>query len=495
MKSSPSLLFTTFYALGTTVVSGVNQDDKPNIILIVADDQGWGDMGYYGHPIIQTPNLDEMANAGIRFDRFYAAAPVSSPTRGSIMTGRHPNRFECFTWGHALRPQEVTIAERLQEAGYSTGHFGKWHLGTIYKESPVNPGNSGFHAWLSSPNFFENDPMMSREGEAVQLKGESSMVTVQSAVDFIEAHAGADPFFAYICFGSPHQPHIAKEHDRMSYLYLDDSFQQYYGELTGMDRAIGVLRNKLRQLGIDQNTIVWFVSDNGGLRDSSKDPDSGERRYLSSTGGRAYKGSIYEGGLRVPAIVEWPALITEPSVTHLPASTSDIYPTLLELIGFTGNISYPLDGVSLMPMIKGETGKREKPIAFWSYPEKGIPVSSEKIMMALKEMQEKGLEITDPALLLSDAGQIANHYGEEDLKGHAAWLEWPFKLHRIAGKENTVYELYNLEEDPWEEYDLSADETHVMESMSKSLLHWMRSVINSMNGKDYKKHKVESTPI
>jgi len=167
MKSSPSLLFTTFYALGTTVVSGVNQDDKPNIILIVADDQGWGDMGYYGHPIIQTPNLDEMANAGIRFDRFYAAAPVSSPTRGSIMTGRHPNRFECFTWGHALRPQEVTIAERLQEAGYSTGHFGKWHLGTIYKESPVNPGNSGFDAWLSSPNFFENDPMMSREGEAL----------------------------------------------------------------------------------------------------------------------------------------------------------------------------------------------------------------------------------------------------------------------------------------------------------------------------------------
>src|SRR5690554_8166053 len=96
MKSYPSLLLTTFYALGTTVVSGVTQDDKPNIILIVADDQGWGDMGYYGHPIIQTPNLDEMAKSGIRFDRFYAAAPVSSPTRGSIMTGRHPNRFECF---------------------------------------------------------------------------------------------------------------------------------------------------------------------------------------------------------------------------------------------------------------------------------------------------------------------------------------------------------------------------------------------------------------
>ncbi|MGB1126688.1 MAG: sulfatase family protein, partial [Phycisphaeraceae bacterium] len=114
--------------------------DKPNILLIMADDQGWGDTAYNGHPILKTPNLDAMAEAGLRMDRFYAAAPVCTPTRASVMTGRHPNRMGAFKWGHTLRPQEITIAEALKTAGYKTGHFGKWHLGSVRKGSPVNPG-------------------------------------------------------------------------------------------------------------------------------------------------------------------------------------------------------------------------------------------------------------------------------------------------------------------------------------------------------------------
>ncbi|MHC4308498.1 MAG: sulfatase-like hydrolase/transferase, partial [Planctomycetota bacterium] len=144
---------------------------KPNIILCMADDQGWGDMAYNGHPVLKTPNFDAMAAAALRFDRFYAAAPVCSPTRGSVMTGRHPNRFGCFKWGHTLRPQEVTIPEALKKAGYVTGHFGKWHLGSVRKVCPVNPGASGFDEWLSAPNFFDNDPILSREGVAVQTQG------------------------------------------------------------------------------------------------------------------------------------------------------------------------------------------------------------------------------------------------------------------------------------------------------------------------------------
>jgi arylsulfatase A-like enzyme len=115
---------------------------KPNIVLVMADDQGWGDMAYNGHPALKTPNFDEMARTGLRFDRFYAAAPVCTPTRGSVMTGRHPNRFGCFKWGHSLRPQEVTIAEALQIGGYTTGHFGKWHLGSVSKAAG-NPGAAG----------------------------------------------------------------------------------------------------------------------------------------------------------------------------------------------------------------------------------------------------------------------------------------------------------------------------------------------------------------
>ncbi|MCR4414502.1 MAG: sulfatase-like hydrolase/transferase, partial [Thermoguttaceae bacterium] len=148
-----------------------------------ADDQGWGDMAYQGHPVLKTPVFDEMARTGLRFDRFYAAAPVCSPTRGSVLTGRTPNRFGCFQWGYTLRPQEVTVAEVLRAAGYATGHFGKWHLGSLRADSPVSPGQSGFERWFSSPNFFEIDPWMARDGKAVRVRGEGSEVTVAAALE------------------------------------------------------------------------------------------------------------------------------------------------------------------------------------------------------------------------------------------------------------------------------------------------------------------------
>ncbi|RPH37444.1 MAG: N-acetylgalactosamine 6-sulfate sulfatase, partial [Planctomycetota bacterium] len=160
-------------------------DSRPNVILVMADDQGWGDVGYHGHPALKTPNLDAMAAEGLRFDRFYAQSPVCSPTRGSVLTGRHPNRFGCFSWGHALRPQEATIAETLKAAGYATGHFGKWHLGSVRAGSPVSPGASGFDRWLSAENFYDTGAILSREGKAVQTKGESSMIAADAAIEFM----------------------------------------------------------------------------------------------------------------------------------------------------------------------------------------------------------------------------------------------------------------------------------------------------------------------
>ena len=122
---------------------------KPNIVLVMADDQGWGDMAYNGHPTLKTPHFDKAAAAGLRFDRFYAAAPVCSPTRASVMTGRHPNRMGVFKWGYPMRPQEITVAEALKTAGYATAHFGKWHLGSVRNSSPAHPGHNGFDEWLS----------------------------------------------------------------------------------------------------------------------------------------------------------------------------------------------------------------------------------------------------------------------------------------------------------------------------------------------------------
>ena len=150
-----------------TRLDGAESPPPPNIILLMGDDHGWEEVGYNGHPYLKTPFLDEMAASGLRLDSFYAQ-PVCSPTRGNVLTGRHPNRYGTFTPGCSLRPEEITVAHLLSKAGYRTGHFGKWHVGPVKKESPTNPGAMGFDEWLSHDNFFEMDPVLSRNGGSAQ---------------------------------------------------------------------------------------------------------------------------------------------------------------------------------------------------------------------------------------------------------------------------------------------------------------------------------------
>lgn len=448
---------------------------KPNIILCMADDQGWGDMAYNGHPVLQTPNFDEMAATGLRFDRFYAAAPVCSPTRGSVMTGRNPNRFGCFQWGRTLRPQEITIAEALKTAGYVTGHFGKWHLGSVQNGSPVNPGASGFDEWFSAPNFFDNDPILSRRGNAVPTKGESSMVTVDAALEFIRKHADSpQPFLAVVWFGSPHGPHRAIDKDREPYHDQKEKLQHFYGEITGMDRAFGKLRDGIRNMGIHENTILWYCSDNGGL------PGVG------STGGRGHKGQIYEGGLRVPAIIEWPEKIKEHRVTNLPSNTCDIYPTLLNIAGVQLEHQLPLDGIDLSPLIAGNMDSRSKPMGFWDHTEGGISTPSHRWMSELLEAQKQGSQISNIKRLRLESVSPDKKYPLDSFPGHAAWLDWPWKLHRIQNKKGTVkYELYNLSEDPGEKNDVLENQSQRAEKMKSELEAWQVSVVKSLNGEDY----------
>lgn len=459
-------------ALPLTTHSAYADADRPNIILCMADDQGWGDTAYNGHPLLKTPNLDAMAAANLRFDHFYAAAPVCSPTRASVMTGRHPNRSAVFSWGRPLRPQEITIAERLKAAGYTTGHFGKWHLGSVIEGSPVNPSAQGFDSWLSAPNFYDNDPILSREGRAVQTQGESSMVAMDAAIDFIrEQSADKKPFLAVVWFGSPHGPHAAAEEDRA--LYEGEKNADWMGEITGIDRAMGKLRAELRDLGITENTLVWYTSDNGGLK-------------VESSGGRGKKGQIYEGGLRVPAIIEWPAKIKEPRISNRPSNTADIYPTLLELLGIEPEDQPVLDGVSLADTIDGTSDEREHPMGFWHFGVGGISTPSAVWMAELLEAQQQGKPYGDDARLFMDAGEIKTSYPAETFQGHAAWLDYPWKLHRIAQKKgDDKFELYNLASDPMETTDLSADEPERVRQMAEQLDAWRKSVIDSLNGEDY----------
>lgn len=458
--------------------AGTPKAKRPNIILCMADDQGWGDMGYNGHSVLKTPNLDEMAAESLRFDRFYAAAPVCSPTRGSVLTGRHPNRFGCFTWGGTLRPQEITIAELLKQVGYATGHFGKWHLGSVLKNSPLNPGSSGFDEWVSAPNYFDNDPILSKKGTAVQYTGESSMVTVDAALEFIRKNAKSpQPFLAVIWFGSPHNPHIASEQEKALYKNQRDKLQNFYGEITGIDCAIGKLRRELRTLDIHQNTMLWYCSDNGGLK-------------VSRTGGRGHKAQIYEGGLRVPALLEWPEHISSSRNTYVPCNTSDIYPTLMELTDAKPKKKLPLDGISLVPLIDNKMNVRPKPIGFWNYPAQGLVMSSKDEMSELLIAQKASKDVDDLSAI-SNAVTISKKYSDDSFPGHAAWLDWPFKFHRIETEQGIKMELYDLANDSMESNNLSQLQPDKTKKMKSELEKWMKSVVRSLNGEDYKAYKPE----
>lgn len=445
--------------------------EKPNIILCMADDQGYGDVGYYGDKRPKTPILDEMSRSGLRFDRFYAAAPVCSPTRGSVLTGRHPNRFACFSWGHTLRPQEITIAEALKQAGYTTGHFGKWHLGSVEATSPVCPGNSGFDEWFSSPNFYENSPLFSHNGKVVETNGESSMVTVEKALGFIRsAQEKESPFLAVIWFGNPHSPHEATEELTALYPDLPPKLQHYFGEITGIDQAMGHLRKELRELGIADNTLLWYTSDNGGQKPGLVGDLKG------------YKGSLWEGGLRVPTIIEWPARITKPKTTTLPSGTVDIYPTVLDAAGVTIPKQPPLDGQSLLPLIDDDLKQRAAGLGFWVIPAKGRPRHSHRMLVELRNRQEEPTTIPD-----ADADKLVPlDFPEDNPPGDAAWIDADYKLHRRFAKRNQVeYLLYNLKQDVAETNNLAESEPERVARMRTALEAWQKSVIESLKGKDY----------
>jgi arylsulfatase A-like enzyme len=411
------------------------RDSQPNIVLVMADDMGWGQTGYYDHPVLETPNLDAMAANGLRFDRFYAGAPVCSPTRASVLTGRSNDRTGVLSHGYPLRRQEMTLARALRDAGYATGHFGKWHLNglrgpgvPILESDTHHPGVFGFDQWMSVTNFFDLNPLMSRQGEFVEFEGDSSEIIVAESLTFIEEQVKQDkPFLSVIWYGSPHSPFVAEEEDRATFRELDEASQHHYGELVAMDRSIGTLRQGLRDLEIAENTIVWFCSDNGGLTGITPGTVSGLR---------GSKGTVYEGGLRVPAVIEWPDAISEPRITEFPAGTVDIFPTLAEIIGLPNSILLqPCDGMSLSPLLTDEIGPRTSPLPF-------------------------------------------RH------NNRAAWIDNDYKL-VTQDIDSGEYELYDLVQDPTEENDLFESKPEIANRLQDAFTAWNATVVDSIAGADY----------
>ena len=372
-------------------------DPRPNVILCMADDMGWGDTGYNGHPEIRTPHLDQMSADGLRFDRFYSAAPVCSPTRGSCLTGRHPYRLGIpyANAGH-LEENELTIAEILRDLGYRTGHFGKWHLGTLTKTirdgrrggtkkgmphySP--PWDNGFDVCFSTEAQMPTWNPMAKQAVAGKfwtgpnryatdnVDGDASRVVMDRAIEMVESSQSAGrPFFAVIWFHTPHSPVVAGPKHRQLYAELSDDKQHYYGCLTAMDEQIGRLRRRLSELGVDRNTMLWFCSDNGpAAKGGGPGKSAGGRQQGRSGGLRGRKGSLHEGGVRVPGLLVWPDVITQPRVIAAPCVTSDYLPTILGFIAPDSDAlkNRPIDGLSLKRIIQGASALRGSPIGFES---------------------------------------------------------------------------------------------------------------------------------
>lgn len=416
---------------------------KPqHVVLVMTDDQGWGQTSYNNHPILKTPHLDAMAANGLRFDRFYAGAPVCSPTRASVLTGRCNDRTGVPSHGHPLRLQERTLPRAMQQAGFATGHFGKWHLNGVrgpgvplFANDSHHPGAFGFDEWLTVSNFFDTDPLMSRKGVFEEFTGDSSEIIVAEALKFITEKVKAGlPTFSVIWYGSPHNPFWASEEDKAPFAALTGQAPEHYGELVAMDRSVGSLRSGLRELGIADDTLIWFNSDNGGL----------PKITPPTVGGlRANKGSVYEGGLRVPGIIEWPRGIPESRITAYPAATMDIFPTVASLLGLPNSVLLqPSDGISLAPLFTQEIGPRKQPIPF----------------------------------------RFAN-------KG--ALVDNDYKL-VCTSRSKPSYELYDLKNDAAETKDLADAQPERLSRMVKQFEQFSQSIDDSVAGKDYPNGKVNS---
>lgn len=466
--------------------------EKPNVILVMCDDLGWGDVGFNGSQICKTPHLDEMAANSLQFTRFYSAAPVCSPTRGSAVTGRHPYRYGIFfaNVGH-MKKQEVTIAEVLKTQGYVTGHFGKWHLGTLTTQikdaNRGRPGNTedfsppwlnGFDVcfsteskvptWnpLSVPKQFgpgesrhygwipNDDPANTKhygthywtgpdKSASENLQGDNSRIIMDRVVPFLESAARENkPFLSVIWFHTPHLPVVTGEKYRNLYSKRSKQEQLYFGSISAMDEQVGRLRKTLRNLNLADNTIVCFASDNG--------PEQSTPGSAGPLRGR--KRSLYEGGIRVPGLIEWPNRIRTGRTTDVPAVTSDYFSTILGALGLElQDQPEPIDGINLMPLIEGNMTKRPGPIGFQSANQAAL---------------------VDNRFKLVEIGISSSTEGNKNNRGPG---------------ENSSVALYDLERDISETTNVASSHPHILKTMRMQLQTWQQSCRESLQGSDYSK--------
>lgn len=356
---------------------------KPNVVLVITDDQGYGDIAAHGNKMIQTPNLDQLYRQSLRLTNFHVD-PTCAPTRSALMTGHYSTRtgvWHTIMGRSLMNTNEVTLAEVMQSNGYKTGMFGKWHLGDNY---PLRPQDQGFETVVQhggggvtqTPDYWQNDyfdDTYLRNGKPEKFKGYCTDIWFQEALNFIEMNK-SEPFFAYISTNAPHSPYLVdpKYSDPYERKGVSKQMAAFYGMITNIDENMGLLERRLKDWGLDENTILIFMTDNGTAagfkRPQPEDLSKKQQRRLSkgkpivleswpgfNAGMRGTKGSEYDGGHRVPCYIRWPAgkLDGGRDITQLSAHI-DILPTLAELCHLTISSELKLDGTSLVPILKGK---------------------------------------------------------------------------------------------------------------------------------------------
>ncbi len=403
--------------------------EHPNVVLILTDDQGYGDLRCHGNDKIMTPNLDQMYKESVRFTQFYTS-PLCSPTRASLMTGRYEYRsgIRATVGGRSLlRPDEFTVAEIFSAAGYRTGIFGKWYLGDNY---PLRAMDRGFQESLvhggggigQTPDAWGNtyfDPVLCRNGRWEKFRGYCTDIFFEAAINFIEK-SRERPFFVYIPTNAPHTPLQVDDSYAEPYreMGLPDDLAKFYGMITNIDENVGRLINKLQEINLEKDTIIIFMSDNGGA--------TGVSYY--NAGMRGHKGMVYEGGIRVPCFIRWAGTLDPKDINHI-AAHIDVLPTLLDACHVPKPVGASFDGVSLLPLMLGEEA-----------------------------------EWPDRALFFQ-RGNIP----DEQLYGNCAVRTQRYKLVNLK-------ELYDMDADPGEKENIADEHPSIVDQMRKMYEEWYRDV-------------------
>jgi arylsulfatase A len=462
------LKYTAWFAADMTLTAGVRGEIKesssrPNFVFILADDLGWADLGCYGSDLHETPNIDRLARQGMRFTDAYAAAPVCTPTRASIMTGKCPARLHMTIWyeasanppqnrklippvTHGNMPHEqVTIAEVLKDAGYFTAHVGKWHLGDAghYPQTQGFDVNIGGTFWGAPATYFYPYSGSRRYGGEyryvphLEFGAEGEYLTDRLTDEALRVmdKVKDKPFYLNLCYHTVHTP-IEGKSELVEYYKkkvrpgMHHQNYEYAAMVHSLDENVGRVLAKIDQLGIADRTIVVFFSDNGGYIN-----EFNQKVVTNNFPLRSGKGSLYEGGIREPLIIRWPGMTQPDSVCAEPVCSIDFYPTFLEMTGLAGNPKHnsDMDGISLAPLLKNPADKLKRQALYWHYP---------------------------------------HYYPTTTPVGAIRSGRW--KL--LEYFEDNHIELYNLSSDIGEQNDLAQTMTEKAEELRKRLSAWRKAV-------------------